>query len=83
MGFCPDMRFPVDTLIVWTELDGVDYALSFQDPEGCAEVWNFILEVQQHLNASGSSIPCLTASLLTKDFFRRSNKCFILASPRS
>ncbi|KAH9999811.1 component of IIS longevity pathway SMK-1-domain-containing protein [Russula vinacea] len=32
-----------DTLIVWTEPDGVDYALSFQDPEGCLELWNFIL----------------------------------------
>ena len=42
-----------DTLIVWTEPDGVDYALSFQDPEGCAEVWNFILEVQRHMNNSG------------------------------
>jgi len=41
-----------DTLIVWTEPDGVDYALSFQDPEGCAEVWNFILEVQRHMNNS-------------------------------
>ncbi|KAF9464813.1 component of IIS longevity pathway SMK-1-domain-containing protein [Collybia nuda] len=39
-----------DTLIVWTEPDGVDYALSFQDPEGCAEVWNFIQEVQRHMN---------------------------------
>lgn len=41
-----------DTLIVWTEPDGVDYALSFQDPEGCSEVWNFICEVQQHMNAA-------------------------------
>lgn len=39
-----------DTLIVWTEPDGTDYALSFQDPEGCAEVWHFIQEVQRHLN---------------------------------
>ncbi|CCM03359.1 uncharacterized protein FIBRA_05488 [Fibroporia radiculosa] len=39
-----------DTLIVWTEPDGVDYALSFQDPEGCAEVWHFIQQVQRHLN---------------------------------
>lgn len=43
-----------DTLIVWTEPDGVDYALSFQDPEGCAEVWNFIQEVQRHMNATGT-----------------------------
>ncbi|ETW83794.1 hypothetical protein HETIRDRAFT_313109, partial [Heterobasidion irregulare TC 32-1] len=44
-----------DTLIVWTEPDGVDYALSFQDPEGCAEVWQFILEVQRiHQTGSGA-----------------------------
>jgi len=42
---------PSDSLIVWTEPDGADYALSFQDAEGCAEVWNFIIEVQRHLNA--------------------------------
>ncbi|KZT70333.1 DUF625-domain-containing protein [Daedalea quercina L-15889] len=39
-----------DTLIVWTEPDGIDYALSFQDPEGCAEVWHFIQEVQRHMS---------------------------------
>jgi protein phosphatase-4 regulatory subunit 3 len=44
----------LDTLIVWTEPDGVDYALSFQDPEGCSEVWNFITEVQQHMNSLGA-----------------------------
>ncbi|KAF8504224.1 component of IIS longevity pathway SMK-1-domain-containing protein [Gautieria morchelliformis] len=38
-----------DTLIVWTEPDGTDYALSFQDIEGCGEVWEFIGEVQRHL----------------------------------
>ena len=43
----------IDTLIVWTEPDGVDYALSFQDPDGCSEVWNFILDVQRHMNANG------------------------------
>ncbi|KAJ7639366.1 component of IIS longevity pathway SMK-1-domain-containing protein [Roridomyces roridus] len=26
-----------ETLIVWTEPNGADYALSFQDPEGCSE----------------------------------------------
>ncbi|KAG6861854.1 hypothetical protein C0995_011151 [Termitomyces sp. Mi166 len=41
-----------DTLIVWTEPNGVDYALSFQDPEGCAEVWSFICDVQRHMHAS-------------------------------
>lgn len=46
----------LETLIVWTEPDGVDYALSFQEAEGCAEVWNFIAEVQQHMKASGEQI---------------------------
>ena len=46
-------RISTDTLIVWTEPDGADYALSFQDPEGCLEVWNFIQEVQRHMNPSG------------------------------
>ncbi|KAI0686628.1 component of IIS longevity pathway SMK-1-domain-containing protein [Earliella scabrosa] len=44
------------TLIVWTEPDGVDYALSFQDPEGCAEVWHFIEEVQRHMNAGAGDM---------------------------
>ncbi|KAF9006689.1 component of IIS longevity pathway SMK-1-domain-containing protein [Cyathus striatus] len=52
-----------DTLIVWTEPDGVDYALSFQDPEGCLEVWNFILEVQRHMN-SGNDPTNISSPLL-------------------
>ncbi|KAH7100629.1 DUF625-domain-containing protein [Auriculariales sp. MPI-PUGE-AT-0066] len=44
-----------DTLILWTETDGTDYALSFQDIEGCAEVWEFIGEVQRHLNGKGEN----------------------------
>lgn len=46
---------PADTLIVWTEPNGADYALSFQDPEGCLEVWNFICEVQQHMTNGNRS----------------------------
>ncbi|KAK6905071.1 hypothetical protein I203_105890 [Kwoniella mangroviensis CBS 8507] len=39
-----------DTLIVWTEpATGLDMALSFQDPEGCEDIWQFICEVQRHL----------------------------------
>jgi hypothetical protein len=41
-----------DTLIVWTEPDGKDYALSFQDVEGCTEVWEFITEVRRHLRSA-------------------------------
>lgn len=37
-----------DTLVVWTEPSGVDMALSFQEAEGCNEVWEFLTEVQKH-----------------------------------
>lgn len=46
-------RRVTETLIVWTEPSGVDYALSFQDPDGCEEVWNFIQEVQRHISTQG------------------------------
>ncbi|TFK66581.1 DUF625-domain-containing protein [Pluteus cervinus] len=66
-----------DTLIVWTEPDGVDYALSFQDPEGCLEVWSFILEVQRHMNTaddqgliSSSPIPGVEGSITANTIMR-------------
>ncbi|PGG98601.1 hypothetical protein AJ80_09510 [Polytolypa hystricis UAMH7299] len=37
-----------ETLIVWTEQNGVDMALSFQEPEGCAVIWDFLNNVQQN-----------------------------------
>ncbi|KAK0252247.1 Platinum sensitivity protein [Friedmanniomyces endolithicus] len=42
-----------DTLIVWTEQTGVDMALSFQEAEGCSQIWDFVSEVQQRLTALG------------------------------
>lgn len=38
-----------DTLIVWTEQNGTDMALSFQEPEGCASIWDFVNDVQLRL----------------------------------
>ncbi|RMZ86528.1 hypothetical protein DV736_g6246, partial [Chaetothyriales sp. CBS 134916] len=38
-----------DTLIVWTAANGTDMALSFQEAEGCAVIWNFVAKVQQQL----------------------------------
>ncbi|OAL26495.1 hypothetical protein AYO20_10064 [Fonsecaea nubica] len=38
-----------DTLIVWTETNGTDMALSFQEAEGCAVIWDFVHQVQQQL----------------------------------
>lgn len=40
-----------DTLIVWTESSGTDMALSFQEAEGCAHIWEFVSEVQRELTA--------------------------------
>ncbi|CAK9438554.1 uncharacterized protein LODBEIA_P27780 [Lodderomyces beijingensis] len=36
-----------DTLIVWTDTTGSDLALSFQEAEGCADLCDFIIKVQQ------------------------------------
>ena len=54
----------IDTLIVWTEQGTqLDIALSFQDTEGCEDVWQFIKEVQRHLSnlpsESGSDLSYL------------------------
>lgn len=59
-----------DTLIVWTEPDGTDYALSFQDMEGCSEIWDFIVEVQRHFRGKGAS---LTTLLISKCRVERSH----------
>ncbi|KAI9810151.1 MAG: Platinum sensitivity protein [Pycnora praestabilis] len=40
-----------DTLIVWTESNGTDMALSFQEADGCATIWEFVSHVQQQLIA--------------------------------
>ncbi|KAI9343620.1 component of IIS longevity pathway SMK-1-domain-containing protein [Obelidium mucronatum] len=41
-----------DTLIVWTEEDGTDMALSFQEQAGCNELWNTIRDIKRKLNGS-------------------------------
>jgi len=61
---------------VWTEPDGVDYALSFQDPEGCSEVWNFILDVQRHMNSNGMQVSF-------NGFDRRVNFSFAIADDQA
>jgi protein phosphatase-4 regulatory subunit 3 len=38
-----------DTLIVWTEQNGTDMALSFQEADGCAAIWDFVHQVQTQL----------------------------------
>ncbi|KAI5463797.1 component of IIS longevity pathway SMK-1-domain-containing protein [Mariannaea sp. PMI_226] len=53
----PANLFAAETLIVWQEPgSGVDMALSFQEPEGCAMIWRFVSSVQQsfHNNLGGT-----------------------------
>uniref|UniRef100_A0A914RBU1 PP4R3 EVH1-like domain-containing protein n=1 Tax=Parascaris equorum TaxID=6256 RepID=A0A914RBU1_PAREQ len=36
----------IETLIVWSESDTCDLALSFQDKSGCEHIWEKICQVQ-------------------------------------
>ena len=53
-----------DTLIVWTESNGTDMALSFQEAEGCAAIWDFVSQVQQHLVSLGGPDDALSDDAL-------------------
>lgn len=44
----------LDTMIVWVETDGRDLGLSFQEVQDCDEIWQGIIEVQRHIQPSGS-----------------------------
>lgn len=44
-----DDDFIQETLIVWSEGDNCDYALSFQEKKGCDEVWEKICLVVNSL----------------------------------
>lgn len=39
LGGHPILTAAADTLIVWTETNGTDMALSFQEADGCAVIW--------------------------------------------
>lgn len=39
-----------DTLIVWSEGDNFDLALSFQEKAGCDEIWEKICQVSANVN---------------------------------
>lgn len=63
-----------DTLIVWTESNGTDMALSFQEAEGCAAIWDFVHQVQQQLVA-------LADDALSDDALENITTSFTLNSP--
>ncbi|RIA89944.1 component of IIS longevity pathway SMK-1-domain-containing protein [Glomus cerebriforme] len=44
-----DYQKQQDTLIVWTEPNGSDLALSFQEAEGCTDICTFVNETQSHM----------------------------------
>ncbi|KAA8641825.1 SMEK family protein [Aspergillus tanneri] len=52
-----------ETLIVWTEPNGTDMALSFQEAEGCAVIWDFVRAVQQHLVSLAAADDALSDDL--------------------
>ncbi|GME67960.1 unnamed protein product [Ambrosiozyma monospora] len=45
-----------DTLIVWSDNEGNDYALSFQEPEGCLELCEFLIKVQHSIEPNISLV---------------------------
>ncbi|TPX43303.1 hypothetical protein SeMB42_g04766 [Synchytrium endobioticum] len=51
-----------ETLIVWTEPNGTDLALSFQEASGCQDVWEAIEAVQKRLAIQGPDIDQMPAS---------------------
>lgn len=46
-----------ETLIVWTEPDGCNFALSFQEPDGCEEVWNRVDSFRHKLAVETVALP--------------------------
>ena len=51
-----------DTLILWTEPDGSDLAVSFQESVGCNEIWEILMETQERLRADKHDIDQLPLS---------------------
>ncbi len=53
-----------ETLIVWTEQNGVDMALSFQEAEACANIWAFVNDTQQKLSQLSGPDDALSDDIL-------------------
>ncbi|PGH18285.1 hypothetical protein AJ79_00624 [Helicocarpus griseus UAMH5409] len=58
-----------ETLIVWTEPNGTDMALSFQEAEGCAVIWDFVSSIQrQMITFTGQADDSLSDDALDTSF---------------
>lgn len=51
-----------DTLIVWTNEDGMDYALSFQEYDSCLELCDFLTKIQTNKIAPNISLVAVIQS---------------------
>ncbi|ODV84965.1 hypothetical protein CANARDRAFT_169117 [[Candida] arabinofermentans NRRL YB-2248] len=49
-----------DTLIVWTDNEGNDYALSFQEPEGCLSLCEFLINIQHNVEPNISLVAVIS-----------------------
>ncbi|KAH3675708.1 hypothetical protein WICPIJ_009295 [Wickerhamomyces pijperi] len=56
-----------DTLIVWTDLDGNNIALSFQEKDGCTTLCDFIIKVQRERIAPEISLVSVVTNELEGD----------------
>ena len=54
-----------ETLIVWSEGDKYDLALSFQEKAGCDDIWENICDVQRKDPSSSSSVASSSAAAAT------------------
>ncbi|KAH3668719.1 hypothetical protein OGAPHI_002473 [Ogataea philodendri] len=49
-----------DTLIVWTDSEGNDYALSFQEPDGCLSLCEFLINIQHSVEPNISLVAVIS-----------------------
>lgn len=61
---CIQYQRQQETLIVWSDSSGKDLALSFQENEGCADLCDFIVKVQQENLSPMISLYYVIASLV-------------------
>lgn len=54
---------PPDTLIVWTETNGTDMALSFQEADGCAAIWFALMRQCYRLFLTGFVLGNMSVAL--------------------
>lgn len=70
-----------DTLIVWTDHEGNDIALSFQETEGCADLCEFIIDVQRENYSPEISLYYVIPNTLLDDNGGSSDITQLVAGP--